>query len=324
MNQHLSSRSISKYLSGGGVEQVGEHLRSCEGCRAEVTRIESAVAEFRETVRNWAGESGAGGREMTLRPVLLKSIWGVYRPQKKSWALSLVLQSAAVAMLFAAASNSTVRQAARQVFELHVPVDIVHDSGGGGGRRSPLPASQGKLPKPSLRQFTPPEVVSTNPNPKLTVEPSIIAPPDVAFPQIASDSYGDPLGVLGLPSGGPGSGGGIGLGTSTGVGAGPGAGAWGSGAYRIGGAVSAPVLLYKVEPEYSEEARKAKYQGVVVLKVVVDPTGRVVNPQIVRSLGLGLDEKAIEAVRKWKFRPGYKDGKPVSVIAEIEVSFRLL
>ena len=88
--------------------------------------------------------------------------------------------------------------------------------------------------------------------------------------------------------------------------------------------MSASVLLYKVEPGYSEEARKAKYQGVVVLKVVVDPAGRVVNPQIMSSLGLGLDEKAIEAVRKWKFRPGYKDGRPVPVIAEIEVSFRLL
>lgn len=322
MTQHLSSRRISKYLSGGAGAQEMEHLRGCETCRREVTRIESAVGEFREAVRYYASDVGATDREVAVRPVLLKSIWGVYRPQKKSWALSLVLQSLAVAMLFAAASSPTVRQAARQAFELYVPIDIVHDSGGGGGRRSPLPASQGKLPKPSLRQFTPPEVVSTNP--KLTVEPSIIAPPDLALPQIASDSYGDPLGGLGLPSGGPGSGGGIGLGTSTGVGSGPGAGAWGSGAYRIGGAVSAPALLYKVEPEYSEEARKAKYQGVVVLKVVVDPAGSVVNPQIVRSLGLGLDEKAIEAVRKWRFRPGYKDGKPVSVIAEIEVSFRLL
>ena len=324
MTQHLSSRRISEYLNGGAGAQEMEHLRGCETCRSEVTRIESAVGEFREAVRYYASDLGAADREMVVRPVLLKTIWGVYRPQKKSWALSLVLQSLAVAMLFAAASNPTMRQAARQALELYVPIDIVRDSGGGGGRRSPLPASQGKLPKPSLRQFTPPEVVSTNPNPKLTVEPSIIAPPDVALPQIASDSYGDPLGGLGLLSGGPGSGGGIGLGTSTGVGAGPGAGAWGSGAYRIGGAVSAPVLLYKVEPEYSEEARKAKYQGVVVLKVVVDPTGRVVNPQIMRSLGLGLDEKAIEAVRKWKFRPGYKNSRPVPVIAEIEVSFRLL
>jgi TonB family protein len=92
----------------------------------------------------------------------------------------------------------------------------------------------------------------------------------------------------------------------------------------VGGGVTAPALLYKVEPEYSEEARKAKYQGVVVLYVEVDPSGKAVNPRVVRSLGLGLDEKAIEAVRKWKFRPGYKDGKAVTVAATIEVNFRLL
>jgi TonB family protein len=88
--------------------------------------------------------------------------------------------------------------------------------------------------------------------------------------------------------------------------------------------VSAPALLYKVEPEYSEEARKAKYQGIVVLRVIIDASGRATNAEVVRSLGLGLDEKAMEAVKKWEFRPGYKDGKPVAVMAQIEVNFRLL
>jgi TonB family protein len=94
--------------------------------------------------------------------------------------------------------------------------------------------------------------------------------------------------------------------------------------FRIGGGVSAPSLLYKVEPEYSEEARKARYQGVVVLYVEVDPNGRAQNVRVLSSVGLGLDAKAIEAVKKWRFRPGYKDGKPVTVAAQIEVSFRLL
>jgi TonB family protein len=88
--------------------------------------------------------------------------------------------------------------------------------------------------------------------------------------------------------------------------------------------VTAPSLVYKVEPEYSEEARKAKYQGTVVLYVEVEPSGRAQNMRVIQSLGLGLDEKAIEAVRKWKFRPGYKNGKPVTVVATVEVSFRLL
>jgi len=83
-------------------------------------------------------------------------------------------------------------------------------------------------------------------------------------------------------------------------------------------------VLYKKEPEYSEEARKAKYQGTVVLYIEVDPSGRAINPRVLRSLGLGLDEKAMEAVRQWKFKPGYRDGKPVTVAAQIEVNFRLL
>ena len=88
--------------------------------------------------------------------------------------------------------------------------------------------------------------------------------------------------------------------------------------------MSAPALLFKVEPEYSEEARKAKFQGTVVLYVVVDEKGQPRDLKVVRPLGLGLDEKAIEAVQKWRFRPGQLNGKPVSVAATIEVNFRLL
>jgi TonB family protein len=83
-----------------------------------------------------------------------------------------------------------------------------------------------------------------------------------------------------------------------------------------------PSLIHQVEPEYSKEAQKAKYQGTVILYVEIDPTGNVVNPRVVRSLGLGLDEKAIEAVKKWSFRPGSsRDGKPVTCKATIEVNF---
>jgi TonB family protein len=88
--------------------------------------------------------------------------------------------------------------------------------------------------------------------------------------------------------------------------------------------VSAPVPIYKPEPEYSEEARKAKFQGTVVLFIVVDEKGNARDLRVIRPLGLGLDQKAIEAVNKWKFRPGMKDGHPVSVQATIEVNFRLL
>lgn len=93
--------------------------------------------------------------------------------------------------------------------------------------------------------------------------------------------------------------------------------------YTVGDGVSAPTLLHKVEPEYTEEARLAKYQGTVLLSVVIDPNGTATNIKVVHSPGLGLDEKAIEAVQKWTFRPGFKDDKPVKVGAIVEVDFRL-
>jgi len=203
--------------------------------------------------------------------------------------------------------------------------------GGGGGDRSPTPASKGRAPKFSPRQFVPPAAVVNNPNPKLLMDPTLIGPPDVQLPNNNMPVWGDPLAKLGPPSNGPGSGGGIGSGSGGGIGSGKGAGygpgeggGVGGGAYSIGGGVSAPSVLYKVDPEYSEEARKAKYSGTVVLYIEVDTTGHARNMRIIKGIGLGLDEKALDAVNKWRFKPGLKDGKPVVVRAQIEVNFRLL
>ena len=91
----------------------------------------------------------------------------------------------------------------------------------------------------------------------------------------------------------------------------------------MGNGVTAPALLYKVEPEYTELARNAHVEGLVVLYVEVDPEGKAINPRVVRTLGYGLDEKAIEAVRMWKFEPARKDGQPVAVQINVEVNFRL-
>ena len=93
--------------------------------------------------------------------------------------------------------------------------------------------------------------------------------------------------------------------------------------YHIGGSVSAPAIISKVEPSFTEEARRAKKSGTCVLKLIVDATGHPQNIQVVRPLGFGLDQKAIEAVQQWRFQPGVKDGKPVSVEIGLEVEFRL-
>jgi TonB family protein len=163
------------------------------------------------------------------------------------------------------------------------------------------------------------EVPTKTQGPPTREEPPILdIPPEINLP-----NYGDPLGRLGIPSLGNGIGSGIGNGRGAGVGPGSGGG-FGGGAYRIGGGVSAPSVLLKVEPEYSEEARMAKWQGTVVLSLIVDERGQPQDVRVVRALGLGLDQKAIECVQKWRFKPGMKDGKPVPVMSTIEVNFRLL
>lgn len=201
--------------------------------------------------------------------------------------------------------------------------------GGGGGDRDKLAAPKGALPKLSDQQVTPPMVVVRNTAPKLAVDPTVVVPPQIKLP--TTGQLGDPLSaVLGPASNGTGSGGGIGSGSGGGVGSGRGPGVgpgWGGGIgggpYRVGGGVSAPRVLYQPDPEYSEEARKAKYQGTVVLWVVVGPDGRPKEVRVQRSLGLGLDEKAMEAVKLWKFEPARKDGNPVAVQINVEVNFRL-
>lgn len=281
--------------------------------------------------------------EVTSKPVAVKDIWGLYGRQKKSFMMSAGFQICAVGLILILGTSKAVQEKVKETAIFFTPVDLepfqpkmapkkqAMGGGGGGGDRSPLPASKGKLPKQSLKQFTPPMAVVNNPNPKLTMEPSIIVPPDVTLPNVNMAQYGDPLAKLGPPSNGPGSGGGIGSGSGGGVGSGKGGGfgpgeggGVGGGVFKVGGGVSAPSLLTKVEPEYSEEARKAKYQGSVLLNIIVDINGRATEIRVAKSLGLGLDEKAIEAVRQWKFKPGYKDGKPVRVAATIEVNFRLL
>jgi len=122
-----------------------------------------------------------------------------------------------------------------------------------------------------------------------------------------------------------GSGGGTGLGAGKGGGLGNGSGGnCCEGMERIGGRVSAPGIIFEPEAEFSDEARRAKYQGVVLVGLIVDKQGNPQNVHVVRSLGMGLDEKAIEAVKKYKFKPAMRDGKvPVAVPLNIEVNFRL-
>ena len=285
--------------------------------------------------------------KLQSKPVKVQDIWGAFSNRRQGLVVTAVMHVLFVLGVFGFGGED-LAEANRGTLTLIIPVDVSPyldqlrvppnstpgDSagGGGGGANSPLPASRGKLPRFSLDpQLAPPTPIIRNPNPKLAVEPTVRVPPDVSLPDVGLDIFGDPFGADGPPSAGPGVGGGIGSGRGTGVGSGRGSGVGpgsgggiGGGVFRIGGGVSSPRVLLRVEPEYSEEARKAKYQGTVLLAIEVWEDGLAHNVRVLRSLGLGLDEKAIEAIQKWKFSPGRKEGKPVRVAAQVQVSFRLL
>ena len=204
--------------------------------------------------------------------------------------------------------------------------------GGGGGDRSMIQANKGKLPKIEKNPITPPQP-QTIEHPKLpepaaiNVQKNIQLPDNPDMPMIGTKSSQNvTLASAGTGSGsGMGTGSGGGLGSGNGIGYGPGSG-WntGGGLAQIGGRVSAPVIIHSVEAEFSDEARRAKYQGVCLVSLIVDTQGNPQNIRVTRALGMGLDEKAIEAIRQYKFKPAMKDGKtPVPVQISIEVDFRL-
>ena len=204
--------------------------------------------------------------------------------------------------------------------------------GGGGGANDLISPMAGRNPRFEQTPVMPPVVPVLN-DPKLKIDPAIAVPPDVQLPDnpsLPNIGVHQSTNVL-LASGGPGSHLGIGTGTDggDGPGAGPGYGPgsdrnFGGGPYRAGvGGVSNPIPLLTPEAEFSDEARRAKYEGAVMVTIIVDAKGVPQNPRIVRSIGMGLDEKALEAVRRYRFKPAMKDGKPVAVVMTVEVNFRL-
>jgi protein TonB len=233
------------------------------------------------------------------------------------WALLILIRDATLLPY-----SSAIRSPIQLENLIWRPPASTANGGGGGGDHSLVPVSRGAVPLVTEhRRFMLPVLV-TNPQAKLQVAPTF----DAEAPKILADQYGDPLSASGLLSAGPGTRG-IGSGTDGfGKGPGPGYGNGGPGGHVYGWnqVNTPPVLLLEFEPEYSEQARQSKFQGTVLLRVVIDEKGFPREIGVTRPLGLGLDEKAMAAVRRWRFKPATKDGKPVAMEAVVEVNFRLL
>jgi len=194
--------------------------------------------------------------------------------------------------------------------------------GGGGGQHDLAPVSKGRLPDLAQKQLVPPKAPPTE-APKLAIVPTVVVQKDLNLANNDMPNLGAPNSTLRGVSLGNGTGTGIGSGNGSGIGPGSG-GNTGGGVMHIGGGVSKPIVLYQVEPEFSEEARKAKFSGNVEVYLWVDPDGKPSHIRVVRGVGMGLDEKAVEAVRQYRFKPAMKDGKPVQVDLYVDVNFQIL
>jgi periplasmic protein TonB len=280
--------------------------------------------------------------KLESKPEPVKDIWGFYGNWKNgamgSTGVHILIVGLIVLVTVIGHRVVAASSAPKVVVTLIDPGDLPvlkpgtkqSGGGGGGGDRDVLQASKGKLPKFSMEQITPPTAVIRNLNPKLAVEPTIVIPPQVQLASNNMPNLGDPLAHAVIPSNGTGSGSGIGTGSGGGVGSGTGpgfgpgeGGGTGGGIFHVGNGVSPPRVIFQPEIEFSEEARKAKYQGTCVLALVVDAQGRPTNIRVTSSLGMGLDEKAIEAAKKYRFEPGSKNGHPVAVEIALEVDFHL-
>jgi periplasmic protein TonB len=301
---------------------------------------------FKDRVREFFFPTKLPPLQVTSKPIQVKEIWS--KNENFGWVqiASVAFHAGVVALLiipFALKLMPATGEASTRKLDV-TPLDISPyvaklpagnnkaGGGGGGGDRSQLPATKGKAPRFAWTQFTPPSATIKNPDPKLPMDPTLLGPPELKVANNNLSNFGDPLAATVNLSNGPGGGGGIGTGEGGGIGSGSGGGlgpgsggGTGGGAFRAGvNGVGSPACFYMPNPPYSEEARKAKYSGIVLVEAVVTIDGRVTSPRVIKSPGLGLDDTTVQTMRTWRCKPATgPSGKPVPTIVSFEVNFRL-
>lgn len=335
-----NSRAYDARLPGGGVSSADN--RELDALLGKAFEQKGLIADLYENLYDIFFPPKLPPLELTSRPIPVKDPMATER-SPLSYAISAGINLAIVLIALFAFRHQIAKALPPKLVDLG-NVDIpawkpvspkggAIGGGGGGGDHDLVNPIKGRLPKIEKNPIVTPMVIR-NDHPKLAVEPAvniqqnIKLPDNPALPNIGLLASNNNV-VLSNGQGshggmGSGSGGGLGSGSGNGVGAGSG-GNIGGGVYRVGNGVSAPVVTYSVEAEFSDEARRAKYEGTVLIGLIVDSQGNPQNVHVVRSLGMGLDEKALEAVRQYKFRPAFNKqlGKAVPVMINVEVNFRL-
>jgi periplasmic protein TonB len=278
------------------------------------------------------------------RPVAVKEIWSSNTQFTRLQALSMVFHVVVLVLIILPLgtgflSPATTKASSRNEMSTDISAllpkllpGVKRSGGGGGGGSHDLRrASAGKLPKFSAIQLAPPKAV-TDPNARLAMTPAVLVPPELKLTSLNMNNWGDPISKVINDSNGPGGGNGIGSGNGRGVGPGNGDGVGPGDKFGEGGGppdagtgrYGYPLCVYCPPAQYSDEAVKSKYQGTVFLVVTITADGKATDIKIAKGVGLGLEEKAIEAVRAWRFRPAAgPDGRPAAVRQTIEVTFHL-
>jgi periplasmic protein TonB len=300
---------------------------------------------FWQNIRDIISPRKMAPLKTTSAPVAVPEIWSKNTQFTRVQALSLAFHVVVLVLIIVPFWSELMSPGTTQAKTMVVtPLDITSPylpklppgakkagGGGGGGAHELLPASKGKLPKFSLTQIVPPKVKPPD-NPKFAATPTVLGMPDMKLASPNMSNWGDPMSKVTNDSNGPGSGNGIGSGNGTGIGSGSGGGVGpgegggaGGGIFNAGtGGYGIPACIYCPQAQFSDEAVKAKYQGTVLLQAIITPDGRATEIRVLKGLGLGLDEKAVEAVRTWRFKPAAgPNGKPASVRQTIEVTFHL-
>ena len=340
---------VRALVEAGHAATVREFL----ACADAITLVRLLRAEPEPAVEHQAPFSATPNRARRTGASLLLSglVHGVL--------LALILTLASLGVFNAADTEQIVpAPAAHLVFLMSIGPG---GGGGGGGLKMPAPPppAERKAPKPEKKPSNPVPVVRKTPAPPRTIErpplpvetppppPPPLLPPEppkfMPTPQaiqapvvpVPADPVDTPGTLTASPaaaasSNGPGSGGGVGSGDGVGIGEGRGGGigpgsggGTGGGPFQPGSGVEPPVLLREVRPGYTDEARRRSIEGDVVLEIVVRQDGSVGNVKVTRTLGAGLEQKAIEAVRQWRFGPARRHGAPVDVVVEVSVEFKL-
>ncbi len=323
MTACLDAAGLQRCLEESSWGGADGHLSACARCREMCARITATHVLVNGWLMKLAPPDGvmpAGSEEALARLWAQLPLGGAGRA-RNPWPMvsSLILQSAVAAALMMTGVRASAPVSQPPLVTLIAPpISPVKPQPArtrpGGGAGNPAPAE----PR-AARAFVPkdfvafPAVNNSRFAPDLS---SSLASPGIEW-AATGWSGGDTLagiGGPGLSGSGPGGSGGGNRAGDGGL----------QKIYTAGNGISAPVLLSHVDPEYSDDARKAKLGGTVTLSIVVSPDGRPINILVSRSLGMGLDEKAIEAVKQWRFKPGMNHGMAVSVRAVVEVNFRLL